>query len=58
LRRDLRGGLLIIATEHFVFSRHLILSRLSAVLVLDILQALQYLVQIGIFGFRIGRRQL
>jgi hypothetical protein len=30
--------LLIIATEHFVFSRHFIWSRLSGVLVLDVLQ--------------------
>ena len=41
LRHDLRGGLLIIAVKHFVFSRRLIWPRLRGVLVLDILQALQ-----------------
>ena len=52
------GGLLIITAKHFVFSRHLIWSRLSRVLVLDVLQALHYQVQIGRFDFSGGRKHL
>jgi hypothetical protein len=50
LHHDLRGGLLIIAVEHFVFPPHLIWSRLRGVLVLDFLQALQYQVQIALIS--------
>ena len=55
---DLRGRLRIVASQHFVFSNHLIGSRLSGVLVLDVLQALQDQVQIGRFDFSGGRGYL
>src|ERR1700720_2103545 len=58
LGHDLRGGLRIVAAQHFVFSNHFIGSRLSGVLVLDVLQALQDQVQIGRFDFSGGRSYL
>jgi hypothetical protein len=55
---DLRGGSRIIAAQHFVFSNHLIGSRLSGLLMLDVLQALQDQGQIGRFDFSGGRSYL
>ena len=58
MRQDLRSGLRIVAAEDFVFSRHLIRTRLGGVLVLDVLQSLKYHVQIGRPYFCSGRENL
>ena len=55
---NLGSWLLIIASKHFVFSRHLIRSRLSGILVLAILDTFQDQVWIGRFDFRGGRKYL